>query len=117
MAEYTPGPWHIIIHPRGSHWILAEKGIIARISGEKNRHPLGNAHLIAAAPDLLAACEAGLKALILSHPDSANFREQLESGELARQPKAIGPSRFDPTGRVRAAIRMQDVIAKAKGES
>ena len=59
MSErHTPGPWNI-----GTGWIYAGPVTNARIICEFKEHPGndGNARLIAAAPDLLAALEGVLR--------------------------------------------------------
>ena len=57
MITHTPGPWHVYISPGG--WqtcVCAEDGsIITRMGNYSGSPVLANAHLIAAAPDLLAA--------------------------------------------------------------
>jgi hypothetical protein len=61
-ASFTPGPW--TIRPsrlsEGAHYVeggeTASKWLVAEVSGQGARNP-SNARLIAAAPDLLDACE------------------------------------------------------------
>ena len=57
--SHTPGPWRVdrydIMSPDG-HMIATTRGIL------ELSHEEANARLIASAPDLLAACEAMLKA-------------------------------------------------------
>jgi len=98
MAQHTPGPWHFDLAD-GSH-ITAEGGTIIIADAwsiefdeefdNPDSVPAANARLIAAAPDLLDACEFFLK--------FADMRAK-KGDEL--------PSQL--TGAVRAAI------AKAKG--
>ena len=63
-VKHTPGPWDVeheteIIAAEGQRIAEADTRSINFVDGEAN----ANAHLIAAAPDLLAACEAA-KAII-----------------------------------------------------
>lgn len=58
-GEHTPGPWNVehdteIIAAEGKRIAEADTRSINFVNGEAN----ANASLIAAAPDLLAACEA-----------------------------------------------------------
>lgn len=59
MGEHTPGPWQV----HGSHIYTAdpERALLAQVHNPGSRrddYPLkANAHLIAAAPDLLEACK------------------------------------------------------------
>ncbi len=71
MAEHTRGPWivdvsdglglHVsAVDPDGERWCVAQ--IVDGLSANANEDKAicsANAHLIASAPDLLAACEAG----------------------------------------------------------
>ena len=94
-AKHTPGKWEVgdqgddlTIYPPDSH-----AGFIAKVSSRKSTEEAGaNARLIAAAPDLLAACKA-----------------------------AMGPARMDEwehAGSVRhnALQELSTAIAKASGE-
>jgi hypothetical protein len=105
MAEHTPGPWRTYgPDSQDANWIIAYDGQeiyvseIAKIPATWNHildeRKAANARLIAAAPDLLAACEAALEPLMTYHP---------RIPELDRQVK-------DARGKLLAAI------AKAKGE-
>ena len=95
MSEYTPGPW---IYDAGAFYAkcqLNERGMtrespIAEMLNGREDDYEANARLIAAAPELLEACELALKVL-----------EQ--SGMITRQ-------LLDADRKLRAAI------AKAKGE-
>lgn len=67
MTEHTPGPWVAICPAEGwdGWWVeAAGEQHIAEVTGYQS-DPVrrANAHLIAAAPDLLAACEAALEAI------------------------------------------------------
>jgi hypothetical protein len=57
MSAHTPGPWSSDF-PNGDDWIRTEDGdAIVRI-GFNQEHREANAHLIAAAPELLEALKA-----------------------------------------------------------
>lgn len=60
MSKHTPGPWTFFINKLGGHVNGGGKRI-ARVHITKDRmfvsEPEANARLIAAAPDLLAACK------------------------------------------------------------
>ena len=68
MSETTPGPWRVVPHSSRRHW--DNEVIVATVHGlevvcnrpEQSREAehLPNANLIAAAPDLLAACQSAL---------------------------------------------------------
>ena len=61
-AEFTPGPWErrgFDVYQEGAlHLVAAAWGDCAPTQAEVDASRLANAQLIAAAPDLLAACEA-----------------------------------------------------------
>ena len=90
MSAFTPGPWKVMpcpvnngLHPCHDHrWIAtadAEFGHDCRgwslSSGslicEMRDGPIANARLIAACPDMLAACRAALA--LLKDPDADEF--------------------------------------------
>lgn len=60
MAKHTPGPWKVWgIDSEGPHVLSLDATIVARLDPWKGKcrdEMNGNAHLIAAAPDLLDAC-------------------------------------------------------------
>jgi hypothetical protein len=66
MSEHTPGPWRI--DPKSLHAAPIVRGsgrVIAKVlydMGSEDAEVMPNAHLIVAAPDLLAACEAVARA-------------------------------------------------------
>ena len=65
MAEHTPGPWEYDGSGKYYHgrWIRHNGLLIAQLSLEASMHPKeqeANARLIAAAPDLLTACNHAL---------------------------------------------------------
>ncbi len=59
--SHTPGPWERI--PSWPPRIMAPDGVAITdvFTGRQNHENEANASLIAAAPDLLAACEAAMK--------------------------------------------------------
>ncbi len=85
MTEHTPGPWEVSINPDWtphSKWAVSRE-ITIRPAGEHphglwiadcglsvNDKDMANARLIAAAPDLLAACQAYKKRYHPSGPPS-----------------------------------------------
>lgn len=56
---HTPGPWHVGMRP-GPMIYAKDGGWVARCDLSLMSDQAANARLIAAAPDLLAACEAML---------------------------------------------------------
>jgi len=57
MGKHTPGPWHADDNGDGTHCITAGRGAdVADTRSSADER--ANARLIAAAPQLLAACEA-----------------------------------------------------------
>lgn len=63
---HTPGPWKVLTLDDGTEWVQADCGTcnarIAIVDDSAGCQP-GNAHLIAAAPELLEALEASRKAI------------------------------------------------------
>lgn len=78
-AGPTPGPWALLadegyrVNGREVHnRVVAGNREIARVAGvAADKHGEHNARLIAAAPDLLAACEAAL-GLLVGYDDKLN---------------------------------------------
>ena len=92
-SKHTPGPWEIVIGA-GSKGYAGSYEIITAIDGEHE----SNAHLIAAAPELLKACELG----------EAVLRDLL---------KAIVPAQYVDTPRIGDALAaFHAAISKTKGE-
>ena len=62
MSEHTPGPWTVA--PKNGRVIMAGESKIATAFKDSVDPPVSwvNAQLIAAAPELLAACEAFIAA-------------------------------------------------------
>lgn len=93
-SKHTPGPWYFDPEHRPHHYgcnVGAETGeCIATVAPGENgdSETIANARLIAAAPDLLAACE--------------EFVRKVESGEARSK---------------RSYAEMKAAISRAKGES
>lgn len=97
-AKHTQGPWRRMPYRDSTNLsltITSDSGDIAHVhgwQGEPDHHD-ADAHLIAAAPDLLAACEALLSFVIpYAVPNTDEGRKKLE-----------------------ARVAAEDAIAKAKG--
>lgn len=94
-TTYTPGPW---IRKSGKLWGRDGMTLIGKIEFHTNpidREYIGNAHLIAAAPDLLEALYAALPLL----EDAAEFmKDDFKPGYLGSIVKST-----------------RDAIAKAEG--
>lgn len=67
MSQHTPGPWYSFqCLPPSIAWSInqSEKSVVASVSGSALHRPdkesEANARLIAAAPELLAACREAL---------------------------------------------------------
>lgn len=119
MSEHTPGPWKVIEDPF-SEGIVAiiqhdEFGLLAvgscedrAATGEEDHY---NAHLIAAAPDLLAACEALLN--VANDPSDCPYFNDAGTctGGCHSEPRCLTdrPNNGWPKEQARAAI------AKARG--
>lgn len=71
MSNYTPGPWYVSVSRGhyGARAVCADAagGTLATLSGGCQGIVDANAHLIAAAPDLLKAC----KYLVAAVPEPA----------------------------------------------
>ena len=102
MSEHTPGPWKASDEPGAYDVCVVEhenwrKNWYVATDGPKRAEPEPDACLIAAAPDLLAACELSLEWL-----DSVCD----ENFSLGAEPEGIEAKR-----------QIVAAIAKAKGES
>ncbi len=119
--QHTPGPWtqepseehsHVKIWgeiPSSGAWLIAEVRADHRFENDQ-----ANADLIAAAPDLLAACEALHNALsgILESAGSP-YRD------MTRPPAAEGDyliSRYDRAAAILGIRKSFKALVKAKGE-
>ena len=78
--NHTPGPWKYgaLVDDSNHYYIKAGVYWIAEICGGTGQDT-ENAHLIAAAPDLLAACEAALAGL----EETIHMRQQREQLKAA----------------------------------
>ena len=88
-ADYTPGPW-AIRHGTNIFAVrtdVGHEGVVCNTGGHRGNHVdcgpecEANARLIAAAPDLLAACEAAMRVAVLWCPESCS--DPLHMQELA----------------------------------
>jgi hypothetical protein len=93
MTEQTPGPWEVT---RGTGERLrvvdASHNVpcIATVHG-RNGNVVADANLIAAAPDLLIACESLLAASwLLGRADASILRSKAKAGARAAIKKASG---------------------------
>ncbi len=87
---YTPGPWvaQLTSTSRGNVWTVVGSEAIVRVYSQVyGGSPKDNAHLIAAAPDLLAALEA-VQYLIPSD-EGRNVEERLMIIEAIAKAKGI----------------------------
>ena len=102
-AKHTPGPWYVsgtnppIVYARDGLDIICQ---CATMSEETRAHEMATAHLIAAAPDLLAALAGCADALSEAGKDFA-----------VNNPLAVRPNLYELHASVARAA-----IAKAKGE-
>lgn len=102
-APYTPGPWKMEIY-------LNEKDVKfpPRVIGLSDNHQvadccgaddmdLANGQLIAAAPELLEACEAAIVALAENHAGRSPSEANLKAAHMCRTAcdKANQPERFN----------------------
>lgn len=94
MTQHTPGPWFAEFN--GTYWEVWSNGDFGRIgdacasSASRPEHgslELGeaNARLMAAAPDLLAACKGLLDAIhdSMTHAAQAAHAEQIDAARAA----------------------------------
>lgn len=105
QATHTPGPWGHEKRSATDAILSADGGIIGEVYGRssgKGGLCTANARLVAAAPDLLAACSAMLGAMRLGY---------ITSGVPASAPYAIaGPDYFNEH-----LHRLTAAITKAEG--
>ena len=91
MANWTPGPWRVA-QEEPDAWVTMSDGHTFSV-GDTLYHPAtkANAHLIAAAPDLLAACEMVLKKLPDGFANSyLSLKTQLQNAIAKANPPAPG---------------------------
>ena len=109
MSEHTPGPWHV--SSKASTVIFASERLIASAGGYTSNTEQesvvseneANARLIAAAPDLLAACVAAIDSGIASHNHWDDTQRHGDGCPLCIRQRE-------------AAAKLRAAIAKAKGE-
>jgi len=113
-AQHTPGPWHISKSgqyirkndgPNWPAWNIAEMN-------QATDAAHANARLIAAAPELLAACEASLRDLSDLERHWANEAESFDH-PVEKDERRMALDNLAATRRVIAQIRA--AIAKARG--
>lgn len=96
MNGHTHGPWRLAPSANDGGFITSDTGGVASVHVRENRlEHVGNAFLIAAAPDLLAA----IKALL------AHYVQLVESGDAGNWNAEHEPK----------VIAARDAIAKAEG--
>lgn len=120
MAEHTPGPWRVNDHRMRTSpkvygpWMRGRGGPrkIADIYGPGDSDVYANARLIAAAPDLLEACELEEEAERLGQIWGELIRPESGATEIEkREAKEVA---FEAS---RIAIeKRKSAIAKVKGE-
>ena len=111
---FTPGPWHVRPHFTGQVDIVTIEAVDESIA--YMYEPLGetytieaNAHLIAATPDLLAACEA---------QEEADRLEAIYYGSDTDDEEQVMAEYNAWEAAAQRAIRLRrDAIAKARGHA
>lgn len=83
QPKHTPGPWHIgETNPNFGPKVYDAQGNfisdVASARSDRIGNDIANAHLIAAAPELLEACEALLR---LTPPENAPYVFKNQNGE------------------------------------
>lgn len=107
MSGHTPGPWEAQVVRQGASLYPAVYGANERLVADAwhyqkdDAEMIANARLIAAAPDLLVACERMMDDVLTYHEDA-------ERGEYDRYGVDI------PTATIRA---LRAAITKARGEA
>ena len=84
-ATHTPGPWHYVTGVDGA---VVYTGVTIATIPIDALDWLSNAHLIASAPDLLAALNRLIQSLpedSNEYPDSASARQVFDSIRFARE--------------------------------
>jgi hypothetical protein len=122
MGKHTPGPWEAFEGGRfGKDVVITSqsridnsKGSICEMDiyfdGEHGEQQEANAHLIAAAPDLLEALESALKQM---EHDIVKIDSEWGACRNLEQMIQEIPSEED----VKTILKARTAIAKAKGES
>lgn len=124
-TQHTPGPWEIVAHHTCGYGVCSEHGLAKRrpysVRGQKTTDARGveytfdpaqimgdgqynrgvalaNARLIAAAPDLLAACEEALDAALFATGDLGAGDYALAAEKVAEICMALRPAIAKATG-------------------
>lgn len=83
--KHTPGPWKITAEKSGSGYILAPNGMpVTQVSMDKTETMWANAHLIAAAPELLEGAKACVAMLISYKDESSKFAASFLTKAIAK---------------------------------
>lgn len=93
MSKHTPGPWRVARTTVVGRSIIVSDGIeptdVAETWDTRHEYAEANAILIAAAPDLLAACEAAEAELREYHADAPESEQRLVAPVLGLLRAAI----------------------------
>lgn len=84
---HTPGPWHLVSHRPNLIKVETARVVICDAFGGLSDETMSNAHLIASAPELLAALERLLESAeyLKEDSDSAHgYHGEPESFKIAR---------------------------------
>ena len=91
LTSYTPGPWHVLVYLNEKDEKFPPQIVglwdnydVADCCGHNEEVDLANGHLIAAAPELLEACEAAIFALAENSPGCAPSAANLKAVDLCR---------------------------------
>jgi hypothetical protein len=90
-VKHTPGPWLVVgdadpeVHAEDGTWIVNQ---VCSGAGDENDDGMANARLIAAAPDLLAACKAFDLALYAGSRDELIAAAVLARGAISKAEQA-----------------------------
>ena len=123
MAKHTPGPWMIETYTNFTGWAVYASGGRGCIAERWYKHDqdspyreelLANARLIAAAPDLLAACEKFVEWLDYDSAGSGITAETRGTAEGERAWRKWWDEANELCGQSQHMARA--AIAKAKGE-
>jgi hypothetical protein len=117
MFEHTPGPWGFYGEPHGYHVgrdmtelaLVKASEPVARITGQDTvEQEEANARLIAAAPELLEACETCLRLLESEDLDANKFDGEARRKLVPRLPGDLARRRSQ-------AELLRAAVAKATG--
>jgi hypothetical protein len=79
VSEPTPGPWRVETYGGNNLYICLEDYIVAQVGTSCRRE--ADAHLIAAAPDLLAACHRANALLLQNSKIDAGLQAAIAKAE------------------------------------